>query len=99
MITGITGKLKITGKLQKITENSRNLRENSLKNPKILSPRFARRGGWGSGFAGQGGFANFFDDRGFWLTPPPLAMSDNIATKKFLYRKSIIYIYVSLVDN
>ena len=27
------------GKLPKITENSRNLPENSLKNPKILSPR------------------------------------------------------------
>ena len=26
-------------KLPKITENSRNLPENSLKNPKILSPR------------------------------------------------------------
>ena len=50
-------------KYGKITENSGNLPENSLKNPKILSPREARRWG-GSGFAGQGDFANFFDDRG-----------------------------------
>ena len=28
-------------------------------------------GGWrGSGFAGQGGFANFFDDRGVLADPP-----------------------------
>ena len=38
----------------KITENYRNLPENSLKNPKNLPPSFARLmgGGGGSGFAG-----------------------------------------------
>ena len=53
----------------KIIENSRNLPENSLKNPKNLPPSFARRMG-GSGLAGQGGFAKFFDDRGVLADPP-----------------------------
>ena len=54
----------------KITENSRNLPENSLKNPKNLPPSKARRTG--------GCFANFFNDRGGFGRPPPLAMLDYI---------------------
>ena len=53
---------------EKITGNARNLPEKSLKNAKNFPPNSAQRmvgGGGGSGFAGQGGFANFFDDRGF----------------------------------
>ena len=55
----------------KITENFRYLPGNSLKNPKILSPRLARR--WGVRLRRTGGFCQFFDDRGV-LADPPLAM-------------------------
>ena len=48
----------------KITENSRNLPENSLKNPKKFSPS------WGVRLRRTGGFANFFDDRGVLADPP-----------------------------
>ena len=45
----------------RITENSRNLPENSLKNPKILMG--------GSGFAGQGGGLPIFSMTGGVLAP------------------------------
>ena len=41
----------------KITENSRNLQENSLKNPKILA---MGGGGGGAAFAAGTGFSNFY---------------------------------------
>ena len=49
--------------------------ENSEKSPKktLKICRWASLGEWGggSGLAGhEEGFANFFDDRGFWLTLP-----------------------------
>ena len=53
----------------KITENSRNLPENSLKNPKNLPPIFARQMGVRFRRTG-GGFANFFDDRAVLADPP-----------------------------
>ena len=43
----------------KITENSGNLRKNSLKNPKNLPPSFARRMGGGEGPASPGGLPIF----------------------------------------
>ena len=46
----------------KITENSRNLPENSLKNHKKFAAELRSVVG-GSGFAEQGGFFRFFDDR------------------------------------
>ena len=51
----------------KITENSRNLPEKSLKNPKNLPPA----DGWGAASADRRGFLKIFDDRGNnWLIPP-----------------------------
>ena len=54
---------------EKITENYRNLPENSLKNPKILSPRFVR--GWGVRLRRtEEVFANFSDDKAVFAWPP-----------------------------
>ena len=55
----------------KITENYRNLPENSLK-----ICRRAKLGGWGVRLSRTGGFLPIFSmTGGFWPTPP-LAMSD-----------------------
>ena len=62
--------IKITGKLPKITENSRNLQENSLKNAKNSPLSFARRIRGGFGFAGQGGVLPNFSMTGEVLLTP-----------------------------
>ena len=74
----------------KITGNYRNLPENSLKT--LKNGRRASHGGWGGGpgFAGQEGFANFFDDRGcFWLTPPLWPCLDKISILKRCFHLNI----------
>ena len=60
-------------------ENYGKITENSLKNRKILSPRFARRWEGASGFAGQrGGFSQFFlMTRRFLADPHPFGHALN----------------------
>ena len=66
----------------KITEIYRKIPLKTLKN---LPPSFPRRwGGGGSGFAGQGGFFRFFDDRGdFRLIPLIYLCSQVIFQSKY----------------
>ena len=60
----------------KIIENSQNLPENSLKNPKKFAAELRSAvGGGGPASPDRGGFFRFFDDRGdFRLIPPYLSL-------------------------